>query len=95
MIGTHYDGYLEFYKSILDGLGIESTQNNTEQFNQLGLFKINRKRTQSNFDTKHIRAHGYVAQQKADIAKQRSEGPKYCMNLQINKIVLRGQTKKK
>ena len=95
VIGTHNDGHSEFYKNILEGIGIESTKNITELFVQLSLFKKKRKRTQSSFETNRICAHGYAAAQKADITKQRIEGPSYCMNLQLSKVVNIGQPKKK
>ena len=63
-------------------------------FQQLSLFKTNRKILQSSFEEKRVRAHGYAAQQKHDVAQQRSEGPSYVTNYQVNKIVTRGQPKK-
>ena len=64
-------------------------------FHQLSLFKTNRKKSQSSFETKRVRAHGYAAAIKSDIAKQRSEGTEYVTNYQVNKLVTRGQPKKK
>ena len=95
VIGTHNDGHLDFYSQVLQGLGIECTPNIMNLFQQLSLFKTNRKISQSSFEAKRGRAHGYAAQQKNDIAQQRTEGPSYVTNYQINKIVNRGQTKKK
>ena len=77
------------------GLGIESTPNIINLFQQLSLFKTNRKNSQSSFEAKRVRAHGYAAQQKNDIAQQRMEGPSYITNDQINKIVTRGHSKNK
>ena len=91
MIGTHNDGHVLFYKHVLDGLGIHATANIQNLFEQLALFKANRKITQSSFECKRVRAHGYAAQQKSDIAMQRSEGPSYVTNYQVNKLVTRGQ----
>ena len=87
MIGTHNDGHVLFYKHILDGLGIHATANIQNLFEQLILFKANRKSTQSSFECKQLRVHGYAAQQKNEVAKQRSEGPSYVTNLQVNKLV--------
>ena len=95
VIGTHNDGHLAFYKEVLRDLGISATTNILVLFSQLALFKIDRKISQFSFETKRIRAHGYATQQKNDVAKQRSEGPAYVTNDQVNKIVTRGQSKKK
>ena len=94
VIGTHNDGHSHFYSKILDGLGIENTKNIEELFSQLTQFKTNRKLKQASFETKRIRAHGYAAAQKAEISKQRIEGTSYSMNLQMSKVVDRGQRKK-
>ena len=94
VIGTHNDGYNSFYPRILDGLGIDLTYSISVLFDQLSHFKANRKKGQSSFESKRVRAHGYAAQQRSDIAKQRSEGIEYVMNYQVNKLVNRGKTKK-
>ena len=94
MIGTHNDGHVSFYKHVLGGLGINTTAIILTLFEQLDLFKTNRKSYQSSFECKRVRAHGYAAQQKSEVAKQRSEGPSYVTNLQVNKLYTRGQSSK-
>ena len=91
VIGTHNDIHILFDKNVLQGLGIFGSANILQLFEQLALFKINKKKTQSSFECKRVRAHRYTAQKKSDIVKQRSEGPPYVENYQVNKLVTRGR----